>query len=51
MPPNVTFYVDDLEAEWTYNQPFWLRHLRVMLGSIADWPKLFGEVFSYRNGF
>ncbi|EJT77236.1 hypothetical protein GGTG_07148 [Gaeumannomyces tritici R3-111a-1] len=45
VPPNVTFYVDDLEAEWTYNQPFDFVYTRMMSASIADWPKLFGQVF------
>ncbi|KAL8388154.1 hypothetical protein RB595_009419 [Gaeumannomyces hyphopodioides] len=45
VPPNVSFYVDDIEAEWTYNDPFDFVHLRMMSASIQDWPKLFGQIY------
>ncbi|KAK5196120.1 hypothetical protein LTR99_008071 [Exophiala xenobiotica] len=45
VPPNVKFYVDDLESEWTYppSEHFDFIHGRALCGSIADWPKLFKQ--------
>ncbi|KAJ4250154.1 hypothetical protein NW762_011967 [Fusarium torreyae] len=43
--PNVSFFVDDLEAEWTYSRPFDFIYLRAMTGSIRDWPKLLNQAF------
>jgi hypothetical protein len=31
--------VDDIEAEWTFHNPFDLVHVRFMAASIMDWPK------------
>ncbi|KAF4964448.1 hypothetical protein FSARC_7634 [Fusarium sarcochroum] len=45
VPPNVSFFVDDLEAEWAYGRPFDFIYLRAMTGSIRDWPKLFSQAF------
>jgi len=48
IPPNVEFFVDDLEDTWTFeNNPFDLVYMRMMSGSIKDWPKLIGQ--AYRN--
>lgn len=49
VPPNVTFYVDDLEDTWTYSQKFDFIYCRMMTGSIADWPKLFRQSFENIN--
>ncbi len=45
VPPNVTFYVDDLEAEWAYNDPFDFIYMRMLSASIQDWPKLFSQAY------
>jgi hypothetical protein len=45
VPPNVTFFVDDLEAEWTYRTPFDFIYMRFMTASIKDFPNLFGQAF------
>ncbi|KAK1756515.1 S-adenosyl-L-methionine-dependent methyltransferase [Echria macrotheca] len=47
VPPNVEFFVDDLEEEWNYTRPFDLIRLSNMTGSIRDWPKFFAQ--SYRH--
>lgn len=47
VPPNVSFYVDDVEENWTYATKFDLVYIRMMTGSIANWPKLFKQ--SYEN--
>jgi len=47
VPPNVEFFVDDLEEEWTYQTPFDFIYMRLLTGSILNWPKLFGQAFKY----
>ncbi|KAF3055821.1 hypothetical protein GL218_07005 [Daldinia childiae] len=45
-PPNVKFEIDDLEQEWTYApNSFDYIHIRYMVGSVSDWPKLFRQAF------
>ncbi|KAJ9639627.1 uncharacterized protein PV06_03077 [Exophiala oligosperma] len=43
LPPNVKFYVDDIESDWTYppSERFDYIHGRAMCGCVADWPGLF----------
>lgn len=47
VPPNLTFMVDDIEAEWmedwsgTYN----FIHGRDLSGSVSDWAKLYAQAF------
>ena len=43
--PNVEFFVDDLEADWAFNKPFDFIYMRMLLGAIRDWPKLFSRAF------
>ena len=45
--PNLEFQVDDCESEWTFGQPFDFVHMRILSGSIADWPKLMRS--AYKN--
>ncbi|KAI4095626.1 MAG: hypothetical protein LQ344_001557 [Seirophora lacunosa] len=45
VPPNVRFEVDDVEDDWTYNQPFDFIHCRMMGNAIHDWPKLHRQCF------
>ncbi|RGP74030.1 methyltransferase domain-containing [Fusarium sporotrichioides] len=45
VPPNVSFFIDDLEADWTYSKVFDFIYLRAMTGSIRDWPRLFNQAF------
>lgn len=45
VPPNVSFFVDDLEEQWTYNDPFDLIYFRMMVGSITDWPRLLSQAY------
>ncbi|OTB14301.1 hypothetical protein K445DRAFT_319112 [Daldinia sp. EC12] len=45
-PPNVKFEIDDLEQEWTWApNSFDYIHIRYMVGSVSDWPKLFRQAF------
>ncbi|KAL2268072.1 hypothetical protein VTJ83DRAFT_2918 [Remersonia thermophila] len=45
VPPNVNFYVDDLEDEWTYSEPFDFIYARMLTGGIADFPKFMERSF------
>ncbi|KAM0228040.1 hypothetical protein ACHAPO_011068 [Fusarium lateritium] len=45
VPPNVSFFIDDVEADWTYTKAFDFIYLRAMTGSIRDWPRLFDQAF------
>ncbi|KAI6383677.1 hypothetical protein MCOR25_000125 [Pyricularia grisea] len=45
VPPNVSYYIDDVEAEWTYSTPFDFIFTRMMLGSIKNWPEFFRQSF------
>lgn len=46
VPPNVQFLVTDCTEEWTFSPQFFdFIHMRHLLGSIADWTKLFKEAY------
>ncbi|EEA24562.1 hypothetical protein EYB25_004313 [Talaromyces marneffei] len=45
VPPNVKFYVEDAEDEWTFDKGFDLIHGRMLAGSIDDWTKFFRQAF------
>jgi hypothetical protein len=47
VPPNVNFYIDDLEDEWTYSSKFDFIFSRFMTGSIKDWKKYLAQCFEY----
>ncbi|KAK0611208.1 S-adenosyl-L-methionine-dependent methyltransferase [Immersiella caudata] len=47
VPPNLEFFVDDLESDWTFVQPFDFIYCRLLTGSILDWPKRFGQTFTH----
>ncbi|KAK0609451.1 S-adenosyl-L-methionine-dependent methyltransferase [Immersiella caudata] len=44
-PPNLRFYVDDVERPWTFHEIFDFIHCRMMTGGIKDWPQLFERCF------
>jgi len=48
-PPNVSFYVDDLEEPWTYTDKFDLIYGRMLVGSLANWPKFMENAFENLN--
>ncbi|KEZ42035.1 hypothetical protein SAPIO_CDS6440 [Scedosporium apiospermum] len=45
VPPNVRFYVDDLEDQWTFSTKFDLIYARMLTGSLSDWPKFFKQSY------
>jgi len=46
VPPNVKFELDDAQSvPWPYpDNHFDLVHLRLMIGSIGDWPAVYKEI-------
>ncbi|RDW68160.1 hypothetical protein BP6252_09556 [Coleophoma cylindrospora] len=49
VPSNVKFQIDDVEEEWTYSSKFDFINVRMMTGSISDWPKLIQQCFQHLN--
>lgn len=49
IPPNLEFFVDDVENLWSYNsnETFDYIHGRAMSGSIKDWSKLYNQAFTH----
>ncbi|KAA8651014.1 hypothetical protein EYZ11_010974 [Aspergillus tanneri] len=45
VPPNVKFYIDDVEADWV-GQTYDFIHCRYMAGSISDWPRLVRQCYN-----
>lgn len=47
VPPNVKFELDDAKAvPWPYpDNHFDLVHLRLLIGSISDWPSVYKDIF------
>lgn len=44
--PNLRFEVDDCESEWIYPlRHFDYIHVRMLYGSVADWPKFYKECY------
>ncbi len=46
VPPNLTFEVDDAEADWTYERKFDFIHARMLTGSFKNWPRFFEQAFA-----
>ena len=44
-PPNVMFYVDDVEDEWHWTHKFDIVHARGITGSVRCWPRLLHQVY------
>jgi SAM-dependent methyltransferase len=49
VPPNLKFYVDDVESEWLYNpnEAFDFIHGRGMGGSISNWDQLYRQAYEH----
>jgi SAM-dependent methyltransferase len=48
VPPNVKFYIDDLESDWIYppEEHFDFIHVREMVGAVADWDRLCQQAYA-----
>ncbi|POR38686.1 Methyltransferase [Tolypocladium paradoxum] len=49
VPPNASFFIEDVESEWKYASGFDYIHCRFMTGSIHDWDKLFAQLYKHTN--
>lgn len=49
VPPNVQFFIDDAESEWTFQHKFDYIHVRGLAGSIQDWPRLIAQAHKSLN--
>ena len=47
VPPNLTYYVDDLEETWNYSSKFDFIYGRMLTGSLSNWPRFFEQAFEY----
>ncbi|KAL2215550.1 S-adenosyl-L-methionine-dependent methyltransferase [Thermoascus aurantiacus ATCC 26904] len=45
VPPNVKFFVDDVEQDWVEPEPYDYIHCRYMAASIRNWPKLMRQCY------
>ncbi|RSL94409.1 hypothetical protein CDV31_014323 [Fusarium ambrosium] len=45
VPPNVNFYVDDLEDDWTFSSKFDFIFSRFMTGSIRNWSRYLKQCY------
>ncbi|CAI0642480.1 unnamed protein product [Colletotrichum noveboracense] len=49
VPPNVKFFVEDVESPWIEDEMYDFIFVRHMLVSIADWPRLVRNVYDHLN--
>lgn len=48
VPPNLKFEVDDAQLDWTYAEAdFDFVHIRCLMGSIENWPRLFRQAYRW----
>ncbi|TID26741.1 S-adenosyl-L-methionine-dependent methyltransferase [Venturia nashicola] len=47
VPPNCRFYIEDAEAEWTFEERFDYIHGRMLIVGIKDWAKFFEQSFEH----
>ncbi|KAI5455626.1 S-adenosyl-L-methionine-dependent methyltransferase [Mariannaea sp. PMI_226] len=47
VPPNVNFFVDDLEDDWTFTSKFDFIFSRFMTGSIRNWSKYLRQCYDF----
>ena len=45
VPPNLQFYVEDAESDWTYDHKFDYIHGRMLIGSFNDYLRFFKQCF------
>ncbi|KAI1073112.1 hypothetical protein LB507_008976 [Fusarium sp. FIESC RH6] len=45
VPPNLSFQVDDIEEDWTFNVKFDFVYCRMMSGGLADWSGFFKRAY------
>ena len=46
VPPNITFVIDDMEDEWTYQDNYFdYIHMRSLSGSFANWDATLAQAY------
>ncbi|WAO97272.1 Hypothetical protein NCS54_01499200 [Fusarium falciforme] len=45
VPPNVEFFVDDIEESWSFSEPFDYVYSRMMTFSIKSWPEYIRNIY------
>ncbi|TQN70523.1 Secondary metabolism regulator LAE1 [Colletotrichum shisoi] len=45
VPPNCSFELDDVEKEWTWNEPFDFIFIRSMVSCFASWPDIIAKAY------
>ncbi|KDN68753.1 putative methyltransferase domain-containing protein [Colletotrichum sublineola] len=51
VPPNCRFEIDDVEKEWTWQEPFDFIFARHMNACFASWEKFLKQAYEYDNAF
>jgi hypothetical protein len=46
VPPNVEFFIDDIEEPWTFSEPFDYVHSRMMTFSIKSWSDFANNIYN-----
>ncbi len=47
-PPNCRFEIDDIESTWTFpSNHFDFVHIRCLMGSISNWPRLYAQAYEH----
>ncbi|RMJ18322.1 hypothetical protein CDV36_001948 [Fusarium kuroshium] len=49
VPPNVEFFIDDIDEEWNHSAPFDYIHSRMMTSSIGNWPDYLKKIYDNLN--
>ncbi|EGS22913.1 uncharacterized protein CTHT_0013910 [Thermochaetoides thermophila DSM 1495] len=49
VPPNVEFFIDDVQSPWTYSSPFDFIYMRYLTGSIRNWPALLQQAYEHTS--
>ncbi|KAL3426424.1 methyltransferase domain-containing protein [Phlyctema vagabunda] len=49
VPPNCAFEIDDIEEPWTYKFKFDFINLRMMVGTVRNWPRCFKQCYDNLN--
>lgn len=48
LPPNCSFFIDDVEEDWTYPHDYFdFIHIRCLMGSISRWSRLYKQVYHH----
>ncbi|KAL2680646.1 hypothetical protein Neosp_008249 [[Neocosmospora] mangrovei] len=49
VPPNVEFFIDDIDEEWNHSAPFDCIHSRIMTSSIGNWLEHLKDIYDNLN--